>query len=175
MIFNASIYTIDINNQQVQLHCTVAVLDRLFDTFNVDFDTLDTLFKLSDTRYIICRIQKMLQIMSVSKNTQIDIEGLTETELINAITVITKCLYSSLPSDEDIPAVKHTDSKNKTNKKKQKITLLYIVYIATTVLGININTVKCMTVKQIIQLYGQHLLYNLGADEDTTINDMIPM
>ena len=167
---DTSTYTIDTTNVKIKMD--IYTVDKLTSLYNVSISQLLALF--SDIEY--SNLQKICN--NLLKIWGYDIEITDEAQVYELSNLIVQALMWSLPTANDIPNYKKPEIKDVKKKKKTKQTELKIeriIYIGVAVLNLSLSAVKRMTIRQIMILYGQHLLNEFGEEEVADINDMIPI
>ena len=162
-------YKIDTTN--VKIRMDIYTIDKLINLYNTSISQLLTLF--SDIEY--ANLQKICN--SLLQIWGYDIEVNDEAQVYELSNLIVQALMQGLPTANDIPNYKKSEIKNKKKKKTKQTELKVerIIYIGVTVLNLSLSAVKRMTIRQIMILYGQHLLNEFGEEETVDINDMIPI
>lgn len=162
-------YKIDTTN--VKIRMDIYAIDKLVSLYNTSISQLLTLFTDIEFSNLQKICNSLLQIWGY------DIEITDEAQVYELANLIVQALMRSLPTASDIPNYKKPEIKEKKKKKTKQteLKIARIIYIGVAVLNIPIATVKHMTIKQIMILYGQHLLNEFGEEETVDINDMIPI
>lgn len=162
-------YKIDTTN--VKIRMDVYTIDKLTSLYNTSISQLLSLFL--DIEF--SKLQKICN--SLLKIWGYNIEVNDEAQVYELSNLIVQALMQGLPTAADIPNYKKPEIKDKKKKKTKQteLKLERIIYIGVAVLHTPIATVKRMTIRQIMILYGQHLLNEYGEEEISDINDMIPI